>query len=160
MPVPRNLRYWELPVLFSKAVGWFISCREINPCRLATFPIAVSHRSFPRTRNQSQNYFEMGSVLPLGPDTATAVAAIHKSQNRHELPFSMVKINRRWLRKSKHGMLFKFQCVELNNFMKNVHFVWHGITSHERCFRVSLLEKLLYPEKLRNKIRILDRLDQ
>ena len=50
--------------------------------------------------------------------------------------------------KSKRGMLFKLKCGELNNFMKTIHFVWHDVTSYERRFSISLLEKFLYPEKL------------
>ena len=113
-------------MLFSEGLGRLISSGELNPYRLATFPIAVTQRSFLWTWYQSQNYFEMGSILPLGPDTVTAVAAIYVS-NRHELLFLMVKINRCWIRKSKPGMLFKFKCVELNNFMKTIHFVLHGL---------------------------------
>ena len=84
-------------------------------------------------------YFE-GSILPLGRIQRLQLQ-LYISLKIHTSYLSRWWKYRRWLRKSKHGILFKFHCVELNNVMKNVHFVWHGVTLHERCFRVSLLEK-------------------
>ena len=114
----------KIKMLFLRSLEIFISSKEINLCRLDTFPTMVANRPVMYNRVRVLDFFEFYSVC--------SCSYTHVS-NRHGLPLSIANKQTDAVRhciflNKACGVFFRecrtdFLCVF-------VHFKWHGIALH------------------------------